>query len=181
MFSTKIALLSAATLLCAGVAMAQAPADNATQPPMMHQQHHDFAKMHQEMCEERPAHAAAKLAYVEAKLNLTDAQKPLFAKWRQVVLDGEAKEKAACLAATPKSDAMPHLTILERESHEETLLQARLDLLKSSRPTLQAFYDSLTEAQKQSFDHMHEEHMRGHHGMDHEGWGGDHDVMNHPQ
>lgn len=173
MFNRKMALFAAASLLCSGLATAQAP-DDAAPPPMMRQQHHpDFAALHKSLCEDRQAHAAAKLAYVEVKLGLTDAQKPLFAKWRQAVLDGEAKEKTACLAETPQGGASQPPTVLERESHEETALQARLDLLKSTRPALQAFYDSLTDAQKESFNRLHDHHLRGHHG--------DHAVMIHPR
>lgn len=180
MFNRKIALFAAASVLCAGLAMAQTADNTTTPPPVVHQQHHpDFAALHKDRCEERPAHAAAKLAYVEVKLGLTDAQKPLFAKWRQTVLDNSAKQKAACLAEAPKTDHMQP-TVLERKSHEEAALQARLDMLKTTRPTLQAFYDSLTDAQKQEFNHMREHHgMRGHHGMG--GEGEDHPFMHRPQ
>jgi len=170
MFKTKIALLSMVPLFCAGLAMAQA---DPNQPPMMHH-HPDRAAMHAAMCEDKQAGIAARLAFVEVKLNLTDAQKPLFAKWRQAVLDNAAKQKAACLAEAPKGDAMP--TVLEREAHEEAMLQARLQMLQSTRPALQAFYASLSDAQKESFDHMH--HHGGMHGHDGEG---DHPFMHHPQ
>jgi len=165
MFTKKLAVLSTAALFCAGLAMAQAP--DAQQRP---DQHHrpDFAALHKNMCEDHAAHTAAKLAFVEAKLSLTDAQKPLFAKWRQAVLDSSNKQKTACLAEPPrKPDAQP--TVLEREQKEETLLQARLQTLQSTRPALQAFYDSLTDAQKDSFNHMHERHGRGHEGGEHDG------------
>ena len=166
MFLKKLALLGTVPLFCAGLAMAQTP-------DAQHSEHHhpDFATLHKSMCEDRAARAAAKLAYVEAKLNLTEAEKPLFAKWRQAVLDATAKQKTACLAeAPPKPDARP--TVLEREQREEAMLSARLQLLQSTRPALQAFYDSLTEAQKDSFDHMHEqhEHMRRPDGEGHEGF-----------
>jgi hypothetical protein len=171
MFIKKLALLGTATLFCAGLAMAQAP---DAQPAERH--HPDFAALHKSMCEDKAAHAAARLAYVEAKLNLTEAQKPLFAKWRQAVMDGEAKQKAACLAEpAPSPEARP--TILDREQREETMLSARLQLLQSTRPALKAFYDSLTDAQKDSFNRMHQEHMRlhGHDGEGHQGF------MRHPQ
>jgi hypothetical protein len=177
----KLALFSTATLFCAGLAMAQAP--DAQQHP---DQHHrpDPVAMHKSMCEDHLAHTAAKLAYVESKLSLTDAQKPLFAKWRQAVLDSATKQKTACLAEPAprwepgKPEARP--TVIEREQREETMLQARLQMLQSTRPTLQAFYDSLTDAQKESFNHMHEEHMHGHHeGGEHGGPDGG--FMHRPQ
>jgi len=180
MFIKKLALFSTAALFCAGLAMAQAP--DGQRPD---QQHHrpDFAAMHKSMCEDRVAHAAAKLAYVETKLALTDAQKPLFAKWRQAVLDGETKQKTACLAEAPPSPDQ-HPTILDREQREGTKLSARLQMLQATRPALKAFYDSLTDAQKDSFNHMHEGHERGHHGGEHgPQWGGagGPDAMHRPQ
>lgn len=164
MFIKKLALLGTATLFCAGLAMAQAPAPDAQAHPDHHRP--DFAAMHKSMCEDHAAHTAAKLAFVEAKLSLTDAQKPLFAKWRQIVLESANKQKTACLAeAPPKPDARP--TVLEREQKEETLLQAKLQMLQGTRPALQAFYDSLTDAQKESFNRLHEEHGHGHEGFGH--------------
>jgi|SRR5579859_379707 len=173
MFIKKLALLGTATLLCAGLAMAQAP--DAQQHPDRHRP--DPVALHKSMCEDHAARTAAKLAYVEAKLSLTDAQKPLFAKWRQAVLESANKHKTACLAeAPPQPDAKP--TVLEREQKQESLLQARLQMLQSTRPALQAFYDSLTDAQKDSFNRMHERHMRGHEGGDHEAREG---FMHRPQ
>ena len=178
MFLKKLALLSTATLFCAGLAMAQPPAPDAQTPDQHHRP--DFAALHKNQCEDHAAHTAAKLAYVEAKLSLTDAQKPLFAKWRSAVLDSANKHKTACLAeAPPKPDAKP--TVLEREQKEESLLQARLQMLQSTRPTLQAFYDSLTDAQKDSFNRMHEGHMHGHDGRDHDGHEGGPGFMHRPQ
>ena len=174
MTKTKIALFAAASLLSAGLATAQT--DDSAHAP----HHPDFAAIHKSMCEDHQAGAAAKLAYVEVKLNLTDAQKPLFAKWRQAVLDSAAKQKASCLAEAPHSPDK-HPTVLEHEAHEEALLQARLDMLKSTRPALQAFYDSLTDAQKESFNHLHHHGMHHHHGMMGGKDGADQPFMHRPQ
>ena len=170
MITKKIALIGTAALFCAGLATAQTP-------DAQHTEHHhaDFAAMHKSMCEDHAARTAAKLAYVETKLSLTDAQKPLFAKWRQAAMDSATKQKTACLAeAPPKPDAQP--TVLEREQHEEAMLSARLQSLQSTRPALEAFYNSLTDAQKDSFNHMH--HHGHHQGDDHEGHEG---FMHRPQ
>jgi len=157
MITKKFALFGIAALFCAGLAMAQTP---DAQPPEHHRP--DFAALHKSMCEDHAAHTAAKLAFVEAKLSLTDTQKPLFANWRQAVMESAAKQKTSCLAeAPPKPDAKP--TVLEREQKEEALLSARLQTLQTTRPALEAFYNSLTDAQKDSFNRMHEEHMH-HHG-----------------
>lgn len=174
MITRKIALFGTAILFSAGLAMAQTP-------DAQHSEHHhpDFAALHKNMCEDRAAHAAAKLAFVEARLNLTDVQKPLFAKWRQGVMESVGKQKTACLAEpAPKPDAKP--SVLEHEQREEAMLSARLQLLQSTRPALEAFYNSLTEAQKDSFNRMHEDHMRGHEGGEHGGMGRE-GPMHHPE
>ena len=174
MISRKIALLGIVPLFCAGLALAQAPDLKGPPPEMGH--HPDRAAMHKEMCEDHQARAAAKLAYVEAKLALTDAQKPLFAKWRQAVLDNAGKQKTVCLANAAKMHdaktppAMP--SVLEHEQREEAMLQTRLQMLQSTRPTLEAFYNSLTEAQKESFNRMHAHAMQARwHGFGHGGFG----------
>ena len=160
----KLALFSTATLFCAGLAMAQAP--DAQQHPDHHRP--DPVAMHKSLCEDHLAHMAAKMAYVEAKLSLTDAQKPLFAKWHQAVYDAATTQKTACLAeAPPKPDSKP--TVIEREQRAEARLSSELQMLQSTRPTLQAFYDSLTDAQKDSFNRMHQEHMHGHGDGEHGG------------
>ena len=161
MNKVRIALIAASSLVYAGLATAQTPAA----APDHH--HPDMAELHKAMCGDRLAHEAAHLAFVEAKLELTEAQKPLFAKFRQIVLDSAAKEKAACLATTPKADAKP--TILDREAHAEAMLAAKLDGLKASKGALQALYDSLTPTQRHVLDHS------GHHG----GWGHHHGMMGH--
>jgi hypothetical protein len=174
MTQMKKFLLSAAALGFALSATAQTmPSAPATAMP----HHPDMAKMHQAMCGEMPAHAAAKLAYLEAKLELTDAQKPLFAKWRQSLLDSANKNKATCLANAPKEGAMPNA--LEREAHMEAMLEAHLQAMKAARPSLEALYNSLTAAQKQTFDHAHHGGM-GHQGMmGHGGGMGGHMFMGH--
>src|ERR1700744_5399035 len=156
MITKKLALFSLVPLFCAGLAMAQPPAPNAPNSPPSEMRHRpDRAAMHKEMCEDRLAGGPAPKGYVEAKLGLTDAQKPLFAKWRQAVLDSAAKQKTACLAEAPKTDAHQEPTILEREARAEEMLTAKLQMLQSTKAPLKAFYDSLSDAQKETFNHMH--------------------------
>jgi hypothetical protein len=151
MTKIRFAVLAAIPFLYAGIASAQTPAASE-------HQHGDMAAHHKEMCGDLTAHHAARLAYVETKLELTDAQKPLFNKWRQVILDNAAKAKTDCLAMTPKTDAKP--TILDRQTHAEMMLAAHLDAMKASHAALQALYDSLTPAQRQVLDSP-----KHHHGM----------------
>jgi hypothetical protein len=155
----RIALLAASSLFCANLALAQQAPATAHEHP-----HADMMAMHKAMCGEHQATQAAHLAYLESKLQLTDAQKPLFAAWRQIVLDNAGKEQAACLGAMPKADSKP--TILDREAHAEILLGAKLQSLRASKGALQALYESLTPAQRQVLDHpRHHGHWGQRHGM----------------
>jgi hypothetical protein len=164
MFKTKIALLAALSLLCAGSALAQPPAGPGGGPQGMGRGPGNPA-WHAEMCQDREAAAAARLAYLEAKLKPTAAQKPLFDKWRQALLDSAAKEKAACLSVTPPAGGPP--SIVEREAHLQAMLSAKLQGLQNSHAALQALYDSLTPAQREILDRPH----HGRHGKGGEGWG----------
>ena len=160
MIKRRIASLAVIPFLYAGIASAQMPAAE--------HQHGDMAAHHKEMCGNLTAHHAARLAFVESKLELTEAQKPLFNKWRQVILDNAAKAKTACLAMTPKADTP--VTIVDRQSHAEMMLAAKLDAMKSSHAALQALYDSLTPDQRKVLDHpQHGHHMMMHHMGEHQG------------
>jgi hypothetical protein len=166
MSNRKFALLCALPLLWSPLAFAQqAPSAGQPegQPPMQHHMMHEgqdgFSP--QEMCADHYARQAAHLAYLEAKLKLTDKQRPAWQKWQQWELDAASKEQAACLEGAPKGDAKP--TALERESRMEKFLSIRLQGMQAARPALEALYDTLSPEQKAIFDRPH--FMHGHGGM----------------
>jgi hypothetical protein len=135
---------------------------------------------HQQMCTERYARKAGRLAYIEAKLALTDQQRPAWNKWRQTKLDAADQRRTSCLQNQPKEST--ESTAIDREARMEKRLSARLQQLQASRPALQALYDALTPEQKTLFDRSAVWHgHRGHHhgqGERHEGWrGGDRNPM----
>jgi periplasmic protein CpxP/Spy len=135
------------------------------------------AGWHQKMCTERYARKAARLAYLEAKLALTDQQRPAWNKWRQIKLDAAEQRRTACLQHQHREDA--DLTAIERAARREKFLSARLAQLQASKPALQALYDALNPEQKALFDraaqrrHRHHWHQWHHHGWQHEGHDGD--------
>jgi hypothetical protein len=133
--------------------------DMGSARPTAEHRHGDMAAWHKEMCTDRYAHEASRLAYIQAKLSLSEPQSALFAKWRQAVLDQGTKERAACLDLTPKGDSKP--TFLEREAHMEKVLALKLQGLQATRPALEALYNSLSDEQKTIFDHASRHH--GHH------------------
>ena len=160
-------LLAAAafSLLCATGAMAQtttngtdagsvtlAAGDNAPAKPMhrhfSHMRDPAFAK---DMCIEHFARSAGRLAYLEAKLQLTSDQKPLWDKWAEATATGNAAMKDDCLTAIPAKGTPT--TALDRDSRVEKLLTDKLDTLKTARPALEALYQSLSPEQRIAFDH----------------------------
>ncbi len=151
MSKMRLAALVAVPLLWASMASAQpAPADQGTPSTPMAGQRFDFASIHKRMCNEHQARQAAHVAYIEAMLDLTEAQRPAFNKWRQAIHEAAGKEHAACLANTPKENARP--TAVEREAHMEKMLAAKLQTLQATRPELEALYQALTPAQRAVFD-----------------------------
>lgn len=141
----------------------------------------DFIK---KMCVEHFARSAGKRAYLEAKLQLTSEQQPLWDKWAAASAAGSAAMRDDCMAAVPAKDAKP--TALDRDSRVEKLLSDKLDALKTARPALEALYQSLTPEQRIAFDrgtrpghwmggHKWRHHGQGHDGQGHDGQGGDQD------
>lgn len=132
---------------------AAASADNPASAgkPWRHLAHwRDPAAFAKNMCLEHYARSAARLAYLEARLELTPAQKPLWDKWAGTEGQGNAALRDDCLASIPAKDKP--MTALDRDSRREKLLEARLDTLKAARPSLEALYQSLTPEQRAAFD-----------------------------
>jgi hypothetical protein len=108
-----------------------------------------------ELCQDGYARAAGRFAYLEARLNLTGAQAPAFARWRDLRL-AAAKQRAGECAARPLrrpgaargANAAPPNPV-ERLSREETMLQRRLADIQAERPALDALYGSLNATQRQ--------------------------------
>lgn len=133
-----------------------------------------MAAHHKEMCVDRYAHRVGEMAYLEAKLSLTDTQHPLFDAWKNTVLSNAKAEEGACASQTPDFSHPP--TILDRQAMMHQMLQTRLAALDAEGPALQSFYQSLSPEQKMALDSGPMEHgMRGPHDHGpHDGPGDDH-------
>jgi hypothetical protein len=134
----------------------------------------EMAAWHTQMCKERYAHAAGRMAYLQASLGITDAQRGAFEQWRDTVLSAAKSHSDSCLAHQPIQGQMHDA--LERNARMEKMLETKLAELKSERPALEALYSSLTPDQKKLFDHEGDHHHGHHHmgerfGMDHDGHG----------
>lgn len=103
----------------------------------------------QERCIDRLAWRAARLAYVEAKLDLTAEQRPLWDKLQSVARAEQQKERQLCGSLKPREES----TVLDRMDRAQQFLSARLDALQSAKPAVQALYQTLNAEQKEIFDH----------------------------
>ena len=131
-----------ALVLSAGTALAQmppAPPFEKGQPDKAEMQRH-FA----EMCHDRLAHVTGDIAFLEVKLALTDAQKPLFERWKKIKLTA-----AKATDCAPPPEGKP--SIVDQLKHEEKMLRQRLVELKAELPALEALAASLSDDQKVAF------------------------------
>jgi hypothetical protein len=124
--------------------------------PMMRRDMWRHASMRgdpQQRCVERlawrAARRAARHAYVEAKLDLTAEQRPLWDKMQGVAQGEQHKERQLC----DQLKAGAASTVLDRMDRAQQFLSARLDALQSAKPAVQALYQALTPEQKAIFDH----------------------------
>jgi LTXXQ motif family protein len=98
----------------------------------------------QERCVDRLARRAARRAYVEAKLNLTAEQRPLWDKVQSAAKADEQRERQLCASLKPGAEP----TILERMDRMQQFLATRLEALQSAKPAVQALYQALTPEQQ---------------------------------
>jgi hypothetical protein len=170
--------LLAAALVAAGVLagpMAAAAADNPPPPPaasadqpggpghwmhgrdgqgmggwpMMMMHRRMMGQDPQERCVDRLAWRAARTAYVEAKLNLTAEQRPLWDKVQAIAKGEEQKERQLCAGLKAPGAG----TILDRMDHMQQFMSTRLDALQSAKPAVEALYQALTPDQRAVIDH----------------------------
>jgi periplasmic protein CpxP/Spy len=163
----RIALLAAGALFCATAAFAQTTGSGGTGPDTGPAQpgytKHDPSRWMKGMCVEHYARSASRLAYLEARLQLTPDQQPLWDKYQQAMTSGAVKERDECLASIPAAGHEP--TILDREDRFEKLMSAKLASMQASHPALETLYQALTPEQRVAFDRpMHRHHGDfGHH------------------
>jgi hypothetical protein len=103
----------------------------------------------QERCTERLAWRAARRAYVEAKLNLTPQQQPLWDKVQNAAQTEEQKERQLCASPKPREE----LTMLDRMDRMQQFLSVRLEALQAAKPAVQALYQALTPEQQAILNH----------------------------
>jgi len=103
----------------------------------------------QERCTDRLAWRAARRAYVQAKLDLTPQQQPLWDKVQSAAQTEEQKERQLCASLKPGAE----LTMLDRMDRMQHFLSARLEALQTARPAVQVLYEALTPEQQAILNH----------------------------
>jgi hypothetical protein len=138
-------------VMMALVAPGETFAETAT-PAVVHglrgQTRAQIAASMKRLCEDRYAREVGHLAYLETRLNLTQGERPLFARWRDIRL-GIAKRRAAdCGNEALRRDSGP-LTPVDTMGREQDFLKKRLADLDAERPALAALYKALTPSQRE--------------------------------
>ncbi len=110
-------------------------------------------------CTERYARLAARLAYVQAKLELTADQRALWDKWRDAVTSGADQRRALCKQSPFQPGAHP--TIVERQAEFGRVTALRAQSLQSAQPALEALYQALRPEQREVLDRPMGGHEHG--------------------
>ena len=145
-----------------GMETAAPGAEGGPSPEMMR----DHAARRAQFCKDMYAHKVGELAFLEAKLSLTSNQGPLFDRWKQASLDIAKQHEGECtsrMAREHKPGERP--SVIDRLDREETMLKRRLADLDAEKPSLTAFYESLSPQQKQEFGRSAMHHREGMHMM----------------
>lgn len=106
----------------------------------------------QQRCEERLARRAGIVAYVVAKLDLNEQQKPLWDKLQPILQSNADRERQLC-TSLGSADQRDQETMLDRIKRREQFLSARLQGLQQAQPALEQLYNALTPDQKAIVDH----------------------------
>jgi hypothetical protein len=108
----------------------------------------DFAPDPRQFCDERYAGEVGRMAYLETRLHLTDAEQPLFAHWKDVRLDNAKRQATDCAARTGADP--DRADPVARMGREEAMLKQRITDLDAERPAFSALYAALAPDQRQT-------------------------------
>lgn len=138
---------------------AAAPAAEGGAPDMVR----DHGAHRAQFCKDMYARKVGEMAFLEAKLSLTASQQPLFDHWKQANLDVARQHEGDCTGreATAHKPGERH-SVVDRLNREETMLKHRLADIDAEKPSLTAFYASLSQQQQQEFGHSAMHRMAGH-------------------
>ncbi len=148
------------------------PGPGMMKPHMMDQsdKHRQHGQRMQQMCETADAHHVATLAFSEARLKLTEAQKPAWSKFVEAAT--AAHQGMIKVVCTDLKDKPRPATLPDRLARAEEMAKARLAHLQALRPAVDELYKALTPEQQKIADTLplgSPGHGQGGHGAQH-GW-----------
>jgi len=114
-----------------------------------------------QLCRDIYARRAGELAFMEAKLQLTPNQQPLFARWKEISLDIAKRQESQCDGRIDRRAGGERPDMMERLNREEEMLKQRLADIDAERPALTALYTSLTPVQKREVAQAVRQRMMG--------------------
>ena len=114
----------------------------------------DMAGPLKRMCEDGYAREVGRMAYLEARLKLTPAEQPLFARWKDVTLDIAKHRSADCAQQVAQRDRKEP-SLVDRMGREEDMLKRRITDLDAERPVLAALYNALSPDQREELGSRH--------------------------
>jgi hypothetical protein len=134
----------------AAIAQMPGPGPRAGRTPPTAEQ---MAARQAQFCTDMQARQAARFTFIEERLKLTAAQKPLFDRWKAAMQSVEATRQADCAKPPPARDANAKPpTLPERNARMEEMLKTRLADLEKIRGPQEALYNALNDDQKQLFE-----------------------------
>lgn len=118
--------------------------------------HHPFAALHErptprDICLDGLAREAAMRGYVEVKLDLTAAQRPLWQHVADAAKTADEARRDLCQKLPASIEARPP-TWPQALALQQEMLAARLVELQQVQPAVSALYDALTPDQRLSLD-----------------------------
>ncbi|MCF4165218.1 Spy/CpxP family protein refolding chaperone [Zavarzinia compransoris] len=152
-----LAALIGTAAIGAGSAFARAEGPSPNGPRAEAGRMMDPARM-ADRCTDRFARESARLTYMETKLDLTDAQQPLWQAYADAVTKGNAADRDTCLEKVktmPPAEAgepRQRPTAVEREAMRIERLEAELSQAKATEPALTKLYGALDEDQQKILD-----------------------------
>lgn len=116
----------------------------------------------QGFCLDQVARRASNRAYIKVRMALKPEQMAAWSAFAKAADEADAKDIARCNALPTEMKQRP--TYLQRLDVEEQAMKARIERIEAVKPTLQAFYDTLSPEQKAVLDQPRFGGMRHRHG-----------------
>lgn len=138
---TGLLALALATVALPTVVLAQDAAPQPRQPDRR-------AAMHERMCADLDANLAARLAWIEAKVKPSEAQRAAWDGFARESRDAAAPMRGLCAAPRP---AAPRDDVVARLAEREQRMAAMLDATRRMRMAVEKLLPALDDGQRKVF------------------------------